>query len=100
MKKILITLAAIAALSLFVTDYGFGKFGVDLKRKACEKSCDAAYKNCKERAEKSFEKCKENAKKIQDQSKRKAEEIGCLAKKETKILAGKKTKDECYKKCN
>ncbi|MFH0974796.1 MAG: hypothetical protein V1874_03320 [Spirochaetota bacterium] len=79
MKKTIIALSAVIALSVAI--YGYG-YDMNPKKKACEAGCDTTYNKCKDSAEKDFKKDKDEAKKT------------------AKIEACKVAKDECYKKCS
>ncbi|MDH4162195.1 MAG: hypothetical protein OEW15_05835 [Nitrospirota bacterium] len=80
MKKILIVLFVIAAVTLSLSVYGLD-LGVNVKKKSCEAACDKSYDEC-------MKKAKEDNEKAKDEVKKKAGELGCA-----------KSKDECYKKC-
>ena len=78
MKRLLIALFAVAALTVAVSVYAFD---LNLKKKSCETACDASYNECLKKAEVEDEKEKNEAKQL-------AQKKSCEA-----------AKDECYKKC-
>lgn len=89
MKKLLIVLTSIAAVTIMINTSGFGLLGTDLKKEACVKACKKTYKSCMDKAKKALDKViKDGGDKVAAEAKKTAEEAAC-----------KKAENECIKKC-
>ena len=89
MKKLLIVLTSITALTVMIYTSGFGVLDSDLKKEACVKACETTYSSCMDAAKKALDKMiKDGGDKATTESKKVAEEAAC-----------KEAKDECIGKC-